>query len=255
MKTCSRCSNAKPLSAFHKARAASGLRAPRGGCGVAAVCKVCTAEMRRPGIVAERERERVDRSALALKGRKRCTTCLLALPLGSFSKRKASQDGLSYKCFECYKKYLEKYRSDNPDGFKRWRENNLQREQERFRAYRAANSKKLAESMARWARNNSAKVNANIARRTAAKLMATPTWADPVAIASFYDEAARLTRETGIRHEVDHIYPLQGKSVCGLHVEHNLQVLTKFENIQKLNRTPEEHERRKRTTAATQKAA
>lgn len=49
-------------------------------------------------------------------------------------------------------------------------------------------------------------------------------------------QAARLTRRTGIVHEVDHIVPLQGENVCGLHVETNLRVITKAANREKSNR-------------------
>ena len=76
------------------------------------------------------------------------------------------------------------------------------------------------------------------AKRHVAKLNAVPKWADRKAIRLFYKEAARLTRETGIKHEVDHIVPIQGKLVCGLHCEANLQVLTKQQNISKHNKWP-----------------
>lgn len=73
-------------------------------------------------------------------------------------------------------------------------------------------------------------------RRVARKKQATPAWADNKAILVFYHEAARLTKETGIPHDVDHIVPLQSRLVCGLHVEHNMQVLTADVNKSKGNR-------------------
>jgi hypothetical protein len=62
---------------------------------------------------------------------------------------------------------------------------------------------------------------------------ATPSWADKESIKQFYIEAQRLTKETGVPHEVDHIIPIAGKLVSGLHVPSNLQILTAEENQRK----------------------
>ncbi len=60
----------------------------------------------------------------------------------------------------------------------------------------------------------------------ARKQQRTPAWADLAAIKAFYEACPE-------GYEVDHIYPLNGKDVCGLHVLGNLQYLTQFENRSK----------------------
>jgi len=64
---------------------------------------------------------------------------------------------------------------------------------------------------------------------------ATPKWANFDAIMDIYKQAKKLTQKTGILHEVDHIIPLQNHLVCGLHVENNLQILTREQNRKKFN--------------------
>lgn len=96
--------------------------------------------------------------------------------------------------------------------------------------YREANPERKKASDRAWAQANPGKVNANNAKRRACRRNAIPVWADFVAIKLVYQKA----RELGM--QVDHVVPLRGKTVCGLHVWENLQALLSVENIKKGNR-------------------
>lgn len=68
---------------------------------------------------------------------------------------------------------------------------------------------------------------------------ATPSWLNAnqkMEIRLKYRLAIELSRATGVRHAVDHIIPLHGEMVCGLHVPWNLQVITQEDNLKKYNR-------------------
>jgi hypothetical protein len=70
----------------------------------------------------------------------------------------------------------------------------------------------------------------------AMRRIATPNWANKDSIKFLYDECRRLTAETGIKHEVDHIIPVRHPRVCGLHTENNLRVMPAYQNNLKSNR-------------------
>jgi hypothetical protein len=87
--------------------------------------------------------------------------------------------------------------------------------------------------------NNPGAVNFLNQKRYAAKLKRTPPWLSQDhlnQIKNFYIESAELSKLLGVWHEVDHIVPLQGTTVSGLHVPWNLQILTAKENSMKGNR-------------------
>ena len=75
-------------------------------------------------------------------------------------------------------------------------------------------------------------------RRYAMQVQASPKWRDQGQIDKLYEEAQRRTEETGVVHHVDHIYPIQGVLCCGLHVHHNMRVISASENCSKNNGHP-----------------
>lgn len=72
--------------------------------------------------------------------------------------------------------------------------------------------------------------------------MATPGWLTEdhkAAIRATYKAARSAWLNTGVKHHVDHIVPLQGENVSGLHVPWNLQVITAHQNWKKYNNMTE----------------
>lgn len=233
LKTCTKCRIAKPLSAFSKGRPPTGQRPPRKGFGVISQCRECLAHHTpwfeaRKALFAE----------LAAQGLRRCSICQTPKPVDAFNKDKNAPDGRTNACRECRKEYLRRWRLAHPNAYKQWHAENREERLEYLRVYGEAHKDKKAISYAAWARANKALVNALIMKRYASKKRALPKWADLEKIRAFYERAVALTVETGVRHEVDHIYPLQSPVVCGLHCEANLQILTKAENLRKRNKMP-----------------
>lgn len=91
-----------------------------------------------------------------------------------------------------------------------------------------------------WRFRNKESVNFFASNYRARKLNASPSWAIKGKIKEIYLQAKRRELETGVKHHVDHIIPLQGKNVCGLHVHYNLQILTEQENCSKGNKFNQE---------------
>lgn len=115
---------------------------------------------------------------------------------------------------------------------------------ERIGSYRSVNKEKLSRYFSDYRKRNRIAIRAKVARYRAACLLATPKWANHFFIEEIYDLAMRRTAMTGFDWHVDHIVPLQSKSVCGLHVEHNLQVIPAALNFSKGNhRWPDMSER------------
>lgn len=87
-----------------------------------------------------------------------------------------------------------------------------------------------------WQKRNRAYCSSSTSKRDAAKAKRTPSWSNLDEIQEFYKLSAELTERTKIPHHVDHIIPLRGELVSGLHVPNNLQVIPAYDNISKKNK-------------------
>lgn len=132
--------------------------------------------------------------------------------------------------------HRQRYAAERAAYNKAWREANPDKVNAKARRWRERNAEAARVRRAQWSRDNPDKQNALIAKRRARKLSATPVWADHTLIEAVYAEAQQRQQETGVPHHVDHIVPLAGKYVCGLHVHYNLRAIPAAENYSKGNR-------------------
>lgn len=219
-KACTKCGCVKPVSEFHKSSGKQG--------GFASRCKTCCTEY-------QKSYGKIQSLVSVAPHHKLCPRCNITKPAAEFFPNSVRKDQLSVYCKDCQRAYLKEKSYDK----KRWAKMS-DTESERNRKYRDANSAQLREkwrenSIAKRERNPGAIRSNNIARKYSQK-KATPPWADMSKVNAFYKEARRLEALDGIKRNVDHIVPIHHPLVCGLHVEHNLQVLTASENMSKHNK-------------------
>jgi 5-methylcytosine-specific restriction endonuclease McrA len=162
-----------------------------------------------------------------------CSKCKLEKSVEEFYKKASHKDGLQSSCKDCHNILCKKWTTNNSEKIsqngKRWRQEN--KEYDKF--YHQV-----------WARNNPELIANKKARYRARKLKAMPKWLNNnqlEQIKLIYTECNIINCISGIKHHVDHIIPLQGKEVCGLHVPWNLQILEEVENLSKYNKLKVEY--------------
>ena len=161
---------------------------------------------------------------------KECKKCKTEQPLDSFYLR-TQRDGRKeprHNCKDCHKATATKYYRDNQE-----------KRAVQKKAWAQKNKETVYAGNRRWAITNRDKMRSYYAKRRASKLQATPSWLNEEQLwmmKEVYHAAKVRSEMTGVEHHVDHIVPLQGEQVCGLHVPWNLQVLTAHDNISKGNR-------------------
>lgn len=160
---------------------------------------------------------------------------------------KANPEKHSASCAKWYQANSDKVREnsakwylDNPQKARetraKWAKENPEIKRAMAAKHRSENPEKHRARYENWRKSNPEKHRSREAKRNAAKLFATPGWVNFDEIAFTYALAQIKTLQTGIEHEVDHIVPLQSNRVCGLHVDYNLQVITRKLNCEKSNR-------------------
>ena len=207
MKTCRVCSEQKELELFKK----------HSGCldGRAKICKACDSKR-----AVENQRK-------------------------NWEHRKAYIKGWLEQNPEAAKRYdanRGKWAKEHPEKRKEYKARHLakpgvhEKALEYSREYCRKNSELKTQKKLAWMKKYPERVREAGRRRQAKKLNATPVWADTNAIKLVYKKAQEFRERFGGDWEVDHVVPLISPLVCGLHVEANLQILIRTENLSKGNR-------------------
>lgn len=154
------------------------------------------------------------------------------------SRKQAEAQGLKYYFTgdTCKNGHVDKRRVSNSTCVscenivtKKWQAANKEHKSEYDKIYHPKYFKK-------YYKTNKSAVLARSHKRRAAEIQATPMWYEHEEIMNLYQECRDISVSTGIQHHVDHIIPLRGSNVCGLHCLANLQILTASDNLSKGNK-------------------
>lgn len=175
---------------------------------------------------------------------KTCTQCGERKPVDSFGLHKARRDGRNTACKDCAKAASKRYAESNHEKVKaskrNWAARNPEMMAEYSRRHKESGRMKTATSLSMVRARNPesyARMHAKWAKRRADRCKATPAWYDAAKVNAIYAQAERM-RSAGFDVHVDHILPLRGDSVSGLHVHNNLRIIPAKENLAKGAKMP-----------------
>lgn len=134
------------------------------------------------------------------------------------------------------RQYSKKWSIKNPTYTKEYHINNKDRLNARRKQYRINNPERWSNIAKRWRDTNPGRVRSDSVKRIMIRRQSIPPWFEREEVKQIYIESARISRETGILHHVDHIIPLRGEMVCGLHCLGNLRIVPWYENLSKGNK-------------------
>jgi hypothetical protein len=156
---------------------------------------------------------------------KTCTQCYEQKDLDCFYKRKQAKDGLEAFCKDCRNKRNAK-----------WFAGNQKRHNQMMVDWYNRNKDRHLENSKKWYNQNKERKLMTTNAREKRCRQATPTWADLDIMHYLYEQSRIISEQTGVPHEVDHIYPLKHTKLCGLNVHWNMQIITAEQNRRKSNR-------------------
>jgi len=185
----------------------------------------------------------------------KCCVCGIVKKSTEYHRSPRSKTGVASRCKSCVKEYQKvwleenrdeiyarkrKYVKDNKLKVIEWRKRHYKNNKEsisaKSRQYYHNNIVSATRSRAIYASKNRSKLNAVKARYKAAKKTQSVIYANQDAIDRKYRVAQILTSITGVEYHCDHVIPLQGEFVSGLHHEDNIMVIKASENLSKSNK-------------------
>ena len=156
---------------------------------------------------------------------KKCSVCKIVKPRSDFYSHRGEKDGLHCDCKDCARAAARARHALNREKgnavSRQWYAKNKSKSNASTRAYHVANSDHIRKIKRENKQSRSAHYAAKQNLRHARKLQATVGWADQWVISEIYELATLRSKATGVKWQVDHIVPLRGVTVCGLHVENN----------------------------------
>lgn len=169
-----------------------------------------------------------------------CSRCPYVGPESNYPRTK---NGYRTYCKSCLKESKALYHSlhlkEHAERSRRWVELNKSKRLASSKKWRVANKDYHRAYKKQWRKDNPELAKSYVSSRRAKFRNATPKWLtkkQKVEIRQFYVEAQKLKQITGKEHHVDHIIPLHGVNVSGLHVPWNLQILEASANMIKGNK-------------------
>ena len=170
-----------------------------------------------------------------------CIKCGVEYALSMYEKR--SSNTYRNDCIPCRKQWQREYYQKNREAKLRYAKDRREANPEyRKEYYRRTQDERLQYQKEYYEKNKDevlSRMAEYSAERRVTDKLAKPSWLseeDMESIKAIYAASRALTEETGIQHHVDHIVPLRGENVCGLHVHWNMRVIPAEDNWSKNNK-------------------